>query len=584
MTPRARLILPLLVLLATAPALAQESVLMRAMRDELQRTMSELQLRDMSKPYFVSYQVHETTSAGATASLGAPVGRSEGASRLLLVEVRVGEASFDNTNLFTRPEFGSALSRAGFPTTLPLEDDYSELRRKIWLATDSAYKQALDHLSKKRAVLQNATQVEQVPDFSVQEPHRHDDERPLAEISVSALEALALEVSAGFRGLPHVSVSEVEVEAASRRVSYVNSEGTSFTRLDPTASVQISAGTQGDDGTTFEDSTSVHARVWEGLPDRAELLALAADLAERLQQLRAAPVLDRYTGPVLFEGQAAAEVVRQVLVPRLLAVRVPMADDSRLARAMERAGNPFVDKLGSRVLPRFLDVVDDPAREAHEEVALLGGYAIDDEGVAAQQTSLIQRGILKTLLSTRNPVQGVPASNGHRRGGGPAPSNLFVVPRQGLAPDELRSELLSLVEERELEFGVIVRRVGNAAGRISRERGPGSATRSGERSEIAGAVAYKLFADGREELIGKVVLAGMQESDFRDIVAASEASAVHTARFLAGSGSAFGFAAVRRPVVVSLVVPSLLFEDVTIRRPSGNIPRPPLLPHPLAGG
>lgn len=584
MTPRARLVLPLLALLATTPALAQESVLMRAMRDELQRSMAELQLPDMEKPYFVSYRVHETTSARATASLGAVVGRSEGTSRLLSVEVRVGEASFDNTNLFTRPEFGSALSRAGFPTTLPLEDDYGELRRKIWLATDSAYKQALDHLSKKRAVLQNSTLVEQVPDFSVQEPHRHADARPLAEISVSALEALALEVSAAFRGMQRVSVSEVEVEAASRRVSYVNSEGTSFIRLDPSASVRILAGTQGDDGTAFEDSVSAHARAWERLPDRSELLALAADLAQRLQQLRGAPVLDRYTGPVLFEGQAAAEVVRQVLVPRLLAIRVPVADDSRFARAMERAGNPFVDKLGSRVLPRFLDVVDDPTREDHEQVALLGGYAIDDEGVAAQQTALVQRGILKTLLSTRNPVQGVPASNGHRRGAGPAPSNLFVVPRQGLAPDELRSELLSLVEERELEFGIVVRRVGNPAGRISRERGPGSATRSGERSEIPAAVAHKVFADGREELVGKVVLAGMRESDFRDIVAASQASVVHTARFLAGSGSALGFSGVRRPVAVSLVVPSLLFEDVTIKRPSGNIPRPPLVPHPLAGG
>jgi len=162
MTPRTTLILPLLALLAMAPVLAQESVLMRAMRDELRRSMTELQLRDMSKPYFVSYQVHETTSARTTASLGAIVGRSEGAGRLLSVEVRVGDASFDNTNLFTRPEFGSALSRAGFPTTLPLEDDDGERKRKIWLATDNAYKQALDHLSKKRAVLQNATQVEQM--------------------------------------------------------------------------------------------------------------------------------------------------------------------------------------------------------------------------------------------------------------------------------------------------------------------------------------------------------------------------------------------------------------------------------------
>ena len=584
MTPRFLHIIPLLAVLTVTPATAQDSVLMKAMRDELERTMAELQLRDMSKPYFVAYRVHESKSAQTTASLGAVVNRGAGASRLLSVEVRVGDPSFDNTNLFTRPDFGSALARAGTPTTLPLEDDYGELRRRIWLATDSAYKQALDHLSKKRAALQNLTQVEQVPDLSPQEPHQYDDERQLSEISVAPLEALALEVSAAFRGLPDIYVSEVEIEAASRRVSYINSEGTSFTRLDPLASVQISAGTQGDDGTALEDSVSAHAHVWEQLPDRATLLALAADLAKRLQQFRAVPFLDRYTGPVLFEGQAAAEVVRQVLVPRLFAVRIPVADDSRFARAMERAGNPFIDKLGSRVLPRFLNLVDDPTRQDHEQTALLGGYAVDDEGVAARETVLVQRGILKTLLSTRNPVLGVPESNGHRRGVGPAPSNLFVVPQQGLAADELRSELLSLVQERELEFGLIVRRIGNARGRVSRGRGPSSSGRQGDRSEIGGVVAYKLFADGREELAGTLALAGMRESDFRDIVAASQTSSVHTAQFVGGSSSAFGFAGVRHPVLVSLVVPSLLFEDVTIRRPSGNIPRPPLVPHPLAGG
>ena len=583
MTPWFRHIFPLLALLAATPALAQESVLMKAMSDELERTMAELQLRDMGKPYFVAYRVHESKSAQTTASLGAVVNRSEGESRLLSVEVRVGDPSFDNTNLFTRPDFGSALSRAGAPTTLPLEDDYGELRRKIWLATDSAYKQALDHLSKKRAALQNLTRVEQVPDFSPQEPHQHDDERQLAEIRVAPLEALALEVSAAFRGLPDIFVSEVEVEAASRRVSYIDSEGTSFTRLDPIASVQLSAGTQADDGTALEDSVSVHARVLERLPDRSALLSSAAELAQRLQQLRAVSVLDRYNGPVLFEKQAAAELVRRVLVPRLLAVRVPVADDTRFARAMERSGNPFVDKLGSRVLPRFLDVVDDPTRQDHEQAVLLGGYAVDDEGVAASETALVQRGILKTLLSTRNPVQGVAASNGHRRGAGPAPSNLFLVPGQGLAPDELREELLALVQERDLEFGIIVRRIGNSRGRISRDRGSASSARQGDRSEIAGAVAYKLFPDGSEELAGKLVLTGVSESDFRDIVAASEGTAVQSALFLGGGSSVFGFAGVRRPVLISLVVPALLFEDLTIKRPSGNIPRPPLVAHPLTG-
>jgi hypothetical protein len=34
------------------------------------------------------------------------------------------------------------------------------------------------------------------------------------------------------------------------------------------------------------------------------------------------------------------------------------------------------------------------------------------------------------------------------------------------------------------------------------------------------------------------------------------------------------------PAVVSLVVPDLLFEDVSVNPPSGNIPKSPISPHP----
>ena len=572
--------LPLLLLLCWPPVQAQESVLLKAMRDEMRRAMEDLQLGGMDKPYFVSYSVLESTSARASAVLGAITSSREGSSRILSVEVRVGNKDLDNTNFSTRPDFGSALASAAFPSLLPLEDDYHELRRKIWLATDSAYKQALDHLSKKRAALQNATRVEEVPDFSEQEPYQYTDDRTVPESDSQKVETLALHVSKAFDGMAHVFVSEVRAEMQLERLTYLNSEGSSFTRLDPSASVRILAGTQAEDGTALEDSVSAYGRSWDELPDTEVLIDRARKLSGRLQELRAANYLDRYSGPVLFENQAAAEIVRRVLLSRLLATKAPVVDDPRFSRSAGRGGNPFLDKLGARVLPRFLGVVNDPTLERHEQTPLLGGYPVDDEGVPARETVLVQRGILKALLATRNPVPGVPASTASRRSAGPAPSNLLIVPQQGLEADELRSELLALVAERDLEFGILVRHIGSPQGRIaSARRGPRG---SGGQGMVGPIVAYKVFPDGREELIRQADLVGVTESSFRDIVAASDDTFVHTTTFVGGSNSFSGLTSLRRSSMISLVVPSLLFEDVTLRRPRGNIPRPPVLAHPLA--
>lgn len=573
------------LLAATLPAaLAQESVLMRALRDELARSMDKLQLAESEKPYFISYSVRDSSSVRVTAALGAVISRREGPQRLLSVEVRVGAPDFDNTNFLGEPDFRSALARASFPTPLPLENDYGELRRKIWLATDNSYKQALDHLAKKRAALQNQTRVEEVPDFSEAEPYRSDGEGGAPELDGSLIEELARDVSGVFRDTPHIFVSEVRATSSFESISYVNSEGTSFVRESPLVSIRITAGTQAEDGTPLEDAFTTYARSPRDLPSKSELSELARGLASRLQELRDAEVVDRFNGPVLFEGQAAAELVRRVLVPRLLAVRVPVAGSSRFSRALDDAANPFLDKLGARVLPRFLGVVDDPTLDRFDSNPLMGDYAVDDEGIQTRETTLVERGILKTLLATRNPVPDIPDSTGNRRGSGPAPSNLIVVPRNGLEADELREELLSLVNERELEYGIIVRRIGGSQGRIARSRGSGASRRSRGGTQIDAVVAYKVFPDGREELIRQSALMGISESNFRDIVAASDAATVHTRTHSQPRGfSSFGpLPGFSGSPLISLVVPSLLFEDITVRRSPDNIPHPPVVSHPLA--
>ena len=55
----------LTVLLAGLPLQAQENLLMKALRDEMGRTMERLQLGDMDRPYYVAYWVQESTAPWA---------------------------------------------------------------------------------------------------------------------------------------------------------------------------------------------------------------------------------------------------------------------------------------------------------------------------------------------------------------------------------------------------------------------------------------------------------------------------------------------------------------------------------------
>ena len=570
--------------MAWLPAAAQPSVVMQAMHDEMARSMNELRLDDLEQPYFVSYTVQELLDVRATASLGGLASSGETASRILNVEVRVGDRKLDNTNFLARPDFSSMEDISFGPASLPLEDDYEELRRAIWLATDRSYKEALDRISKKRAVLQNETVVEEAPDFSVEDPYRHEGGAALPAPDANRVRALATDLSAVFREHPDIHASSVAARALRVRVRYVNSEGSSFIRDDPAATVTVRAGTRAGDGTEISDSFTAFGPTWEDLPALAELAGRGQVLAGRLKDLRQAKAFERYAGPVLFEGQAAAELVRQVLLPQLLVQKAPLADDRRIRQTMDRLANPFQDKLGSRVLPRFLAIVDSPTLRENEHGPVWGSYAVDDEGVPARETALVQRGMLKTLLSTRNPIAGIPQSNGHMRAGGPAPSNLVMTSSSGLTADEMSEEFLALLEERELEYGIVVRRLRESSA-SGFGGGPPGRSRAGRL--IRAVVAVKVFPDGREVLIREAVLTGLSEGIFRDIVAASEAVTNHTILFRPSRSSfdPFGFMnpARRLGAMATLVVPSLLFEDVSARRPPGNIPLPPVVPRPASG-
>ncbi len=585
---RSRFAAILLLLLLATFAHAQDDVVMRAMKDELARSVAQLQLLKMDKPYFLAYRTEEINQSSISAMLGSLTQDQPSRSRMIGVEVRVGDYALDNSNYFSSRSFsGGAAGMFSGIGQAPLDDDYQQVRRDFWLATDSQYKKALEDFSGKRAALDMRKHTDDVPDFSKETPAT-EMEPPEKSLTVDDWKSLAREISAVFRNTPEIYGSSVDIEYRNDYTRYVNSEGSAFTRSQVFFKLQINAQTQATDGLPISDSIQIFGRTLADLPAKDALLARTRAMADRILKLRAAALLERYNGPVLFEGDAAGEIFAQQFATGLMAVRTPLSDNPQFEMFFNQmmsqlGGGSFVDKIGGRVLPEFLSVSDNPRLSSYKGTRLMGAGKIDDDAVETRETRLVDHGVLKTLLATRTPVRAVPHSTGSRRGWGPSPSNLFLTSEKSVTNDELRKELLRRAKDRGLDYGIVVRRVGGGAA-ASFMKMASSVAQQDNQGGGSLAEVYKLYPDGHEELIRGVEIAEILPSSFKDIVAVGDTPVVFTDEFIPRLGAFFslGVSASSDVPIVSCVAPSLLFEELPLTKSQGPFPNPMISPSPLA--
>ena len=571
-------------------AQSKDDTVLRAMKDEMARSMSQLQLQQMDKPYFLAYRTDDVTRKDITATLGSLTSSSGNPyrNRMISVELRVGDYSLDNSNFLSmlRLRGGPAAMFLGGMEQGALDDDYSQIRRGFWLVTDRQYKKALEDLSAKKAALKMRNGGEAIPDFSKETPITALERGAAATISTAALEALARSLSAVFRSAPEIERSSVEVTYRSAYTRYVNSEGTVYTRSEPVIKLEVTAGTQAENGLPISDSFTVYGHTAEDLPSREALLARTQGMAERIVKLRPAASLDRYNGPVLFEGAAAGELLVDQFAPRLGASRTPMSDNSQFEtffnQMLGRLGvTSFQDRVGARVLPAFISLRDDPTQASFGGSILMGNSAIDDDGVKTREILVIDHGILKNLLTSRVPARGFFESSGSRHGWGAVPSNLFLTSERGLSASDLKKELLRLAKERGLDYGIVVRHVGGGSQSSFLEMAKRMAQQGSSESipEV-----YKVYADGHEEPLRGIHIAEMPVESFKEIVAIGDTPAVYSDELIPGVSALFGGGAFpgNDLPVVSCVTPSLLFEEVSLAKTDGPFPALPVSKSPLA--
>jgi hypothetical protein len=217
--------------------------------------------------------------------------------------------------------------------------------------------------------------------------------------------------------------------------------------------------------------------------------------------------------------------------------------------------------------------------------------------VPAQKVSLVENGVLKTLLMSRRPGYGILRSNGHGRssGGEPpraAPGNLILTAAGGMDFDELKKALLERCRAEGLEHGLVISSLGLPPAAELQSSLMAMMTGGGEGGlKLSAVAATRIFVgDGREEPVRGLLTADFTPRAFLGIEAAGVQR--HVLNILsADDGSVMGglrtFALSNSDdqsggIPVSVAAPALLFPELELLPSEAPRERLPVLPHPLA--
>lgn len=561
----------------------QEEIL-KAMKDELNRSMN-IKLEDYENPYYIEYRLKIREINSASATLGQITDTNQRMSAVLTVDVRIGDYKFDNTNFFDvgLGFFGSSDDEERFKNrSLPIEINYDLLRKNLWLATDAAYKQSLEIFSKKKATISNRNRKDTTHDFMRVEPKKNYLIEKQESFNKTAITNMLKSVSATFRNYPDIMVSSAGVEYIPETEYYVNSEGMEYVKTESYVGFEMVAFTMAEDGMPLADFYSAYAEYPSELPNQNELKNAADDLAKTLTKQSKAEILEEpYSGPVLFTEQAAAELYSQVFAPNFITQRNVMTEGGVSSNERFTA---FQMKVGGRVMPDHLSVKDLPNLDNFNGNYLFGHYDLDENGIKPKDVLLVENGYLKTLLSERIPTRRIRENTGHKRGGAAMYSTQQIIPDEArmVSQDSLEQKMIELIEARELPYALIVDRIMNSNilittlyrtcfGAYPIPRGDGN---------YAITRLYKLYPDGRKELVRGGDGAGITYQSFRDVILTGENPEVYN--FLAPSVISPFMTGGSQYVGSTIITPKLLFEDAEIRTMDQDFKKPPFLDNPLS--
>ena len=431
-----------------------DNIYFRAMHDEMQRSLSKLRVKGNAKPYYLAYQLELVHSACTKASLGEIIETTPTPYWGLSATAVLAAGTPKNDSMgFVTQNYSSYQPQKD--QSVP--DSYWGIRHALWQLTDDGYVAALDAFEKKQAYRRQKNIPQTGPDFSRAKQSAFVEEIvPFPHVPQQEMIRLAKKLSGKGKDISFLEDLSVDICLIQRDFYYLNSDGGMYQYTIPLSRVRLSGKLRNREGYKETLSRTVYLPADQSFPE-TRLMSEMDQMLASAEGLYRAQKPEPYLGPVLLTPAAAARFFNGLFIENVRNIQ------PRLSSSFENdpTAGSFRNKQGMRLMSNVVEVYDKPSLRMYEGIPLLGFMPVDDEGVKAQDLTLVSEGRLQQLPLSRRSAEKGGQSNGHARMSSytlprEALSNVWIKPIKPLSETEMEQKLLQRCRELDLEYCYIL--------------------------------------------------------------------------------------------------------------------------------
>lgn len=483
---------------------------LNSIQKEIQRNMEGLKLAHVVSPCFIDYRMNTLSLLVVKAVLGSLVYDNIGEANNGTANVVVGDYQNTNQNVLLSYE---QIYQHEQPSRMVNGINDEAIRTEIWRVLDKKYKQAAEQYNNKQSLINQIEIPEEeknIPDFQKMTASTHIYPVHQQQPDRKKISEYIKEASKVFADYKNIDNSYIRIYIGNADVRYCNSEGTICRYSNKLVLMFIYTQAQTKDGETINYEASMPYSSFEDLPSLESLKAICKKQAEFIQEIQNAPMIDEpYVGPVLFEGEAVADLICNLFVNNnngIIAKRKPILSERFKGYDSERTrGNALDAFINKKVISRDLSLIAMSGTPEYKDKKLFGYYPVDAQGVAPDKAcTLIKDGVLIDMLTSRTPTKSFSQSNGHARssiGGNDAgiyPGVLRLCSKQTEPVSQLKQKLINAAKEEDYAYAYIIRKL-NANTPIQIRRVD---VTTGTETPIRGAVIQDLLLRSMKRISG----------------------------------------------------------------------------------
>ncbi|MDL2297038.1 hypothetical protein LJC68_04680 [Bacteroidales bacterium OttesenSCG-928-B11] len=557
-----------------------ETTIFAAMEDEIAKNMDSLRLEGLRNPYFISYMVTDAQLMQAKSSLGGLIFSMSQPYRTHETKVLVGNNKRNNLNIVDE---NSLFNYYYSDKRLPLDNGYNTIRNCLSSSSDEEYKKSAEVMEMKKAAIQQQNLPEALlalPDYTEIETKNIGLNEQRETVNLVQLEDISINLSRMLEEYTNFTNSGAETYLIRANVYYLSSEGMMYNQPFSLFGLRVYAETMADDGEPLMNYFTIYTKRIDELPEYEELNARTIEMADMLEKLRTAPVIDEsFSGPVMFVGDAAGEIVANVFIEEnngLTARRKPIISNPNLMTFYGNylpKENAVENMLGKKVISRDLTVTLHDKKAYHGDVSLIGNYDYDADGLSPEEgLTLIEHGILRNMLVGRMPTAKFDTPTGHNRFAlssgslttSMAPGVMELTGKTKMSYDKLKKKLIAMAKEEDYEYAYIVTKLLSPTVSV-----PGMEKYQTRENFYRPLYVIRVSVkDGSETMMRAAKVSALNMKSFKQVVAVSNQQHVFNTLVCGSNKRLYGNSNFSLSgVPVSLIVPTaILFTELEVEK------------------